>query len=70
MNEKPLPCPFCGSPGAIIENIGRPNGADRKYHAACNNHKCGLYGGLSFWHHDKEKVITAWNQRNEREVRG
>ena len=65
MGKKLLPCPFCGSPGAIIENIGRNENADRKYHVACNRYGCGLYGGLSSWHQDKSGAIDAWNQRTD-----
>ena len=63
MNDKLLPCPFCGSPGVIVENIGRPKGESRKYHAACNNHKCGLYGGLCSWHSERKDAVAEWNHR-------
>jgi len=63
MSDKLLPCPFCGSPGAIIENIGRPKGESKKYHAGCNNPKCGLYGGLCSWHRKREDAVASWNRR-------
>ncbi len=56
-------CPFCGEEGVIIENIGRSVGAKKKYHAACNNDKCGIYGGLLPWYRTKQEAIAAWNRR-------
>lgn len=61
--ENLLPCPFCGSPGVIIENIGRSKGESKKHHAGCDNPKCDMYGGLCSWHHKREDTIAAWNRR-------
>jgi hypothetical protein len=61
--EKLLPCPLCGGEAAITENICRAKNAERKYHAACNNYGCDLYGGLKTWHRFKSDAIDAWNKR-------
>lgn len=65
--KKPInlkPCPFCGSHATIIENSGRPKGAPHKFHAACNNEKCGAFTGLA-WRSTAKETAEAWNTRAE-----
>lgn len=56
------PCPFCNTKASIIENSGRPKGAPCRYHAVCNNIKCGAYTGLA-WRSTAEETAELWNTR-------
>ena len=50
------PCPFCGSPGEVVQRIGG-------WTAGCSNLLCGIEP-MTYFYDDKADAINAWNVRN------
>ena len=67
IDEKPLPCPFCGSHVELFqrENFGSDYDHSKdtdNWDISCTNVDCYLSDGADWWLEEKD-VIKLWNRR-------